>query len=166
MPPDIYPFSPGVLGPPEYGKNMVIIFYTLTDSHNRLTKTLNNGVSLDCSMHRDVDIYDPVLRLKNYNNAWDYLSWDNRYYFIRDKRLIAVNLYEIVCHIDALMTYRDILLQSQVYLQQTTKTEPYFDGGDYNHLETYETDIYRSDITLPRVESTILITVGLSGDTA
>lgn len=94
---------------------MQIKLYTTKSERNRLTKVLNNEVTLTGNLERACDIvnpiivlgYDATLATKNYVYIADY----GRYYFISnivfdDETMI------IYMHCDVLMTFRSDILAS------------------------------------------------------
>lgn len=141
---------------------MNVEFYTITNDNRTINKTLNNPTVLNCNIRTDIDIYNPRLLLKQWNTAFNYFKWDNRYYFILDCEYTAKNLYEVQSHIDVLMTYKTKILNANCLISQSTDINPYFDGGDYNSLETVETEVIKSDTKMEKVFNTVLLTLGVS----
>lgn len=137
-----------------------IKFYQSDNDSRKINKVLTGGTEVNCNIRTDIDIYNPVLILRYFDDSWNYFQWDNRYYFIRDKIYTANKIWQIQAHIDPLMTYRDSILSSMCYLSRSVDISPYFDGGDYNSLVTSDITIIKSDVTLPRTETTVLITTG------
>lgn len=143
---------------------MNVIFYKISDDERAIKKSLSDGVTLDCNIRRDVDVYNPFFLIKSTTefNPYDYnyIGWNGRYYFIRDINYTAKSMFRIDTHIDVLMSYQKEILASNGYVTQSTDVNPYFNGGDYPTLETFESDIYTSDITLSDVYNIVMITIG------
>lgn len=85
---------------------MIITFYNIKDDYRVLNKTLGEGTELDCSIRTPIDFINPIFYIKNWDNNYNYLLWDNRYYFINDISYNADKSYKLECHIDNLMTYK------------------------------------------------------------
>lgn len=139
---------------------MNITFYSITDDYRKVQKTLGEGVSLNVDMRTDVDVFNPVFMIKNFNRSYNYLQWNDKYYFITGIGYVGKNVWQIETDIDVLMTYKDTILNTTCLVTQSTKENPYFDGGDYLTDSNFEYDIYMSDVTLSDTENNILVTVG------
>lgn len=139
---------------------MNLTFYSITDDYRKVNKALGEGITLDVDIRTDVDIYNPEFKIKNFDRSYNYLQWDNRFYFITGVGYIGKNVWQIETDLDVLMTYKDIILNSECLITQTTEENKYFDGGDYYTDVNYEYDVYNSNVTLPEVENIVLVTVG------
>lgn len=143
---------------------MELILYNVSDDERKINKTLENGLTLNVNVRRDVDVYNPFFLLKKtgaFNpSGYNYAQWNEKYYFIRDILYTAKDVYRLETHIDVLMSYRDLILASTAKIKQSTTVNPYFDGGDYNTLVTEKTAVYFSDTKLPLKETNILMTIG------
>lgn len=90
---------------------MVVILYEVSDDNRVVTKTLNNLISVDCTIYNDVKILKPVLlldyraTLTTYNYA--YISEYGRYYYIDDITLLPGGKMQLTLSVDVLMTYAD-----------------------------------------------------------
>lgn len=138
----------------------VITFFQSDNDSRKINKALTNGTDVNCNIRTDIDIYNPVLILRYFDDSWNYFKWDNRYYFIRDKIYTADKIWQIQSHIDALMTYKDLILESTAKIRQSQNINPYFDGGDYNTLVTTDVELIYSNVKLPLGETNILMTIG------
>lgn len=139
---------------------MIITFYSITDDSRKINKQLNNGVELDCKVRTDINIYDPTFLIKNFKREYNYLLFDGRYYFINSIEYVGENRWNLSCHIDVLMTYKDIILNTDCKIKQSTNINPFYNGNDYNNLETTESDLYISDTSFPEIYSSVLLTLG------
>lgn len=139
---------------------MNITFYSITDDYRKVVKTIGEGVTINIDVRTDVDVNNPTFLISNFNRNYNYLKWNDRFYFITGVGYNGKNVWQIETRLDVLMTFKDILLQSQVLITQSAEKDPYFDGGDYYTDVSFENDIYNSDVTLPEIENIILVTVG------
>lgn len=90
-----------------------ILFYQFYGDSRELSKTLANPLSKSVNIRADIDIYNPILLLQDFDCAkYNYFSWDSRYYFINDIQYTANNIWRITSKIDVLMTYKDAILSS------------------------------------------------------
>lgn len=96
---------------------MIINLYNCTAENEVVDKTsyMSANVSTDCEMV-NTDILNPVLKLssnfldKNYVLIPDF---ENRYYFVSSIEMLRGGHMLMNCHIDVLMTYKDIILQTE-----------------------------------------------------
>ena len=81
-----------------------------------LVDTLNFSLKLDNS------ILEPVLILKNYSDGnYCYIKELNRYYYIRDIKLLNGGLYQLQLDVDVLMTYKDIIMNNPISTSKIVK---------------------------------------------
>lgn len=142
---------------------MNVTFFKMPDDDRKINKTLSGGVTLDCDIRADIDIYDPVLLIRAWDGGYNYIQWNGRFYFITGVTYVARNTWEITTHIDVLMTYRDIILNADCLISQSSDVSPYYDGGDYESLLTFESEHYLSDVTVDNAETTVLVVIGNKG---
>ena len=96
---------------------MTINLYNCTAENEVVDKTsyMSANVSADCEMV-NTDILNPVLKLssnfldKNYVLIPDF---EIRYYFVSSIEMLRGGHMLMNCHIDVLMTYKDIILQTE-----------------------------------------------------
>lgn len=92
-----------------------ISFYKQTQDYRTLNKTLENPLVKQVNIRTDIDIYNPTLYLQDFDIAYNYFVWDNRYYFIQSAYYTSKQIWRLQCHIDVLMTYKaDILASSAI----------------------------------------------------
>lgn len=89
-----------------------ITLYKSASDMRALVKALSSPLEKEINIRTDIDIYNPVLLLQDFDIAYNYLLWDNRYYFINSAYYTATHIWRLQCHIDVLMTYKDAILQS------------------------------------------------------
>ena len=96
---------------------MTINLYNCTAENEVVDKTsyMSADVSTDCEMV-NTDILNPVLKLssnfldKNYVLIPDF---ENRYYFVSSIEMLRGGHMLMNCHVDVLMTYKDVILQTE-----------------------------------------------------
>lgn len=138
---------------------MNLTFYAITDDYRKVNKALGEGVALNIDVRTDVDVYSPTFQIKNFDRKYNYLLWNGKYYFITGTGYIGKNVWRIETDIDVLMSYKDIILNGDCRINQSTNTQAFYNGGDYPYLETFEKDIYKSDVTLSDTMQNVLISI-------
>lgn len=96
---------------------MIINLYNCTAENEVVDKTsyMSGNVSASCEMV-NTDVLNPVLKLssnfldKNYVLIPDF---ENRYYFVSSIEMLRGGHMLMNCHVDVLMTYKDIILQTE-----------------------------------------------------
>lgn len=88
---------------------MTILFYSVSDRKNRLSKTLGTATSMTGTLREPVSLTDPEILIESatvpkFNYA--YISDLGRYYFIRSVIAEQNRLYRLALHVDVLMTYK------------------------------------------------------------
>lgn len=95
---------------------MIINLYNCTAENEVVDKTsyMSANVSTSCEMV-NTDVLNPVLKLssnfldKNYVLIPDF---ENRYYFVSSIEMLRGGHMLMNCHVDVLMTYKDVILQT------------------------------------------------------
>ena len=113
---------------------MNITLYRCTSEKNRLDKTdyLFNRSNSTCQIKFPTSVIDPVFTMQwnsdmivvQFNYA--YIPEFNRYYFIDDIISIANNLWEVHCHVDALMSWKDEIVNNTCRVMRNE-----FRGNDF-----------------------------------
>lgn len=106
-----------------------ISFYQYSGDSRVLSKTLSNPLTKNINIRTDIDIYNPLMILQDFDLAYNYMLWDNRYYFVNDARYTANKIWQLQCHIDVLMTYKDKILQSTATKITQAQNNNYLDGA-------------------------------------
>ena len=136
--------------------------YKLVGEKNRLDKTsyLTNATSVTGVVIKfPSSIVDPILTLNGtaIANLWqfNYIRLDefDRYYFIDDIISIANNLWEVHCHVDVLMSWKDeIKTNNALILRSSNKGNPYLQDKINSALPEYTVQKYSElnifDLTL------------------
>lgn len=101
-----------------------IIIQTNSSEANRLDKTLTDIATLTGTLRTDTSIIDPVFQiegdLSSYVTAnYCTVSTFGRSYFIRNIRSIRAGLFEIVCHVDVLSSFKTQIRANSAILQRS-----------------------------------------------
>lgn len=88
---------------------MQITLYNLAKRRNS-TKQPSKGTNITVNLKEGTSYFNPSFILNLNPTGFNYLSWDNRYYYITNIENTRNGIYTISCELDALATYkRDIL---------------------------------------------------------
>ena len=90
---------------------MTILFYSVSDRKNRLSKSLGTATSLTGTLREPVSLTDPEILIESatvpaYNYA--YISDLGRYYFIVSVVAEQYSIYRLRMHVDVLMSYKGL----------------------------------------------------------
>lgn len=144
---------------------MNLNLYTTESAKNVIGKTLNNETTLTINLRRDFDLMRPSFKLKlppeinpfaiNYIGLPDF----SRYYFVDEVNSVNADIWEFVCSVDVLETYKTEILASNAKFRRNLKT------GDYltTNLEfTTNSTVtnYESNAGFDGESSMILTSVG------
>ena len=140
---------------------MKVDFYKTTDNARTVNKTLTLNKTLDIVFRQAVNEQAPLI-VMNKNNLSDsnyvYIATFKRYYFISSVDNYTANLVGLHLTTDPLMTYKDVILNSQV--QITAKNKPSYLSASLPTETTIDKRVVKSDITLKKENSLILTTIG------
>ena len=115
------------------------IFHNSSDDRC-LDKDIEELFTITGQLKMECPIEDPVIRvagdIANAINAnYAYIEEFGRYYYIRGKKAIRDNLYELTFHIDVLSTYKEGIRESEgVIERQENNWNLYLNDGS---LKTY-----------------------------
>lgn len=71
------------------------------------TKQPTGGVDVGCYLKEQTSVYTPSFEIYNINMPiYNYLKWENRYYYINDCTSIGNGQWLVECDIDVLATYK------------------------------------------------------------
>lgn len=138
-----------------------ISFYKQSQDYRVLNKTLDNPLVKQVNMRTDIDIYNPVLYLQDFDTAYNYFAWDSRYYFIQSAYYTAKQIWRLQCHIDVLMSYKDAILtwsgvlERGVYPDNVNASIPYEPKAYYRQVQFTHTRFERD------IDQYILIATGM-----
>lgn len=95
-------------------------FYTIAKRKNS-TLQPTDGTSIDVNLKSGTSLISPTFLL-NYSGrpAFNYVSYEARYYFVTDIISVRNDLWEITCEVDALATYKADILASTQYVSYSS----------------------------------------------
>lgn len=134
-------------------------------SENTINKNLTLITTKNINLKQSTNLYQTFLVFKNDNitdySKINYAKMLNKYYFVsyetlQNNSLIRLNLKE-----DVLETYKDNILNSSADI--TEKSTPSYSGSIRTSKEV-ETFKLKSNVTLPKTQSIIMVTVASKGD--
>lgn len=140
---------------------MKVEFCTTTDSARVVNKTVSVDSTLDIVFRQSVDEQEPVIVMNKTNLAssnYVHIPDFKRYYFITGIDNFNANLVIVHLATDLLMTYQDIILNSQVQIKATST--PSYLSASLPTQTTTSKRIVKSDVTLDKESSLILTTIG------
>lgn len=140
---------------------MQVEFYKTNDNPRTINKTLSLNKTINIVFRQSVDEQAPVI-IMNKNNLggsnYIHIPDFKRYYFISDVDNFNATLVKVQLATDLLMTYQDVILNSQVQITATEK--PSYLSGSLPTQTTTTKRVVKSDVTLKPDTSLILTTVG------
>lgn len=146
---------------------MALILYEVTDSDNVVNKTLNDGMSIEIKLKRDIDQIYPSLIIRENESLpltafnYCYIEELKRYYFINSIKQLRAGLFELSLSVDVLMTYKDSILNSEARFNRSIKNGDYIESNILSNVNA-DIKLFRSDETLIDEETLILSTLGVS----
>ncbi len=101
--------------------SFAVNFYSFKKAQNSTKRPADApGVSYNCVLKDDCSTINPIIRLQtiitdspNYNYA--YIAEFERYYFVNDW-VFSGRLWEAVCNVDVLATYKDTIAETSNYI--------------------------------------------------
>lgn len=96
---------------------MTINLYSCTAENEVVDKTsyISGSVSTNCEMV-NTDVLNPVLKLSSNYLDKNYVlipEFENRYYYVSSIEMLRGGHMLMNCHVDVLMTYKDVILQTE-----------------------------------------------------
>jgi len=140
---------------------MKVEFYKTTDNANTVNKTLSLNKTLDIVFRQAVDEQAPLIIMNKDNldgSNYAYIPDFKRYYFISSVDNYTATLVSVNLTTDLLMTYQDVILNSQVQIT-ATENPSYLSSGLPTQTTTTKR-IEKSNVTLKKENSLILTTIG------
>lgn len=78
------------------------------------------GVAVDVTLKNETSLNQPVFLLSGQRPNYTYCKFDSSYYFIDDIRSVRNNLYELVCSLDVLGTFRANIQNTSAFVEFCT----------------------------------------------
>lgn len=103
---------------------MEIICYKFEKRYNSTKRPTEPGAVYNVQLKDATSIYTPVFTVTNFGTEFNYIKWDNRYYYVTDLEIIRNNIYNLTCQIDFLRTFYDNIANTTAFIDYST--------SDYN----------------------------------
>lgn len=94
---------------------MFITLYSF-NKRNNSTKQPTDGTQLDVLLKGNTSIFTPSFEVNKNVKQYNYLKFNNWYYYITDTIFIRTNLYQINCELDVLATFKSDILNTTCYV--------------------------------------------------
>lgn len=96
--------------------------YTFSKRHNS-TKQPTSGTAVTVNLKGGCDLIAPIFLLEMSGTpTFNYMSFENRYYFITGIKSVRQNLWEISCEVDTLATWKSAVQSASPYVLYYTHT--------------------------------------------
>lgn len=99
---------------------MEAVFYTFDKRKNSTARPTGTGTTLNVELKEGSDFDNPVFHMQTNVTGYNYMKWNDHYYFITGRRYLYANYYEISCEIDVLGSYRGSIKASTQYVLRTS----------------------------------------------
>ena len=121
---------------------MTIKLYKTPSEVNKVTKVLNDEISLTGELRESSSVITPIIKIEEENLAdynYAYIAEFGRYYFITNITSIRNDLWELAMRVDVLMTYADeIKANTAVIARNSNLWNLYYQDEQFKILN-YET---------------------------
>ena len=143
-----------------------ITIQTISSENNRVDKSLTDIATLTGTLRNDTSIIDPVFRIEG--DISQYLTANyctvpafGRSYFINNIRSLRSNLFEIVCHVDVLSSYKTQLRTNTAIVHRSERNwNLYLNDGSIKALQNPAVTTQEFGETFYGVYSYVLILAG------
>ncbi len=143
---------------------MTIKLYKTPSEVNKVTKVLNDELSLTGELRESSSVITPIIKIEDddltdYNYA--YIPEFGRYYFITNITSVRNDLWEVAMRVDVLMTYADeIKANTAVIARNSNLWNLYYQDEQFKILnyETIQTKAF--GVTLNPSSNIVLICAG------
>lgn len=103
---------------------MEIICYKFEKRYNSTKRPEGSGAVYNVQLKDATSIYTPVFTVTNFGTEFNYIKWNNRYYYVTDLEIIRNNIYNLTCQIDFLRSFYDNIANTTAFIDYST--------SDYN----------------------------------
>lgn len=103
---------------------MEIICYNFEKRYNSTKRPTGQGVVYNVQLKDATSIYTPVFTVTNFGTEYNYIQWNNRFYYVTDVEIIRNNIYNLTCRIDILRSFYDNIANTTAFID--------FSTSDYN----------------------------------
>lgn len=125
---------------------ITIELFTFSKRVNSLSFPSGTGLSVSASLKDSTGKNNPEFLL-NINNPWNfnYLKWDNRYYYITNIIAESNTHFRFVCSLDVLATYQSYIRQTTAYVKYSAGS--YDDSIVDDRFSSVDTAVYATSET-------------------
>lgn len=99
---------------------MTATFYSNFSKRINSTKRPTGGTNHTIRLKDATSIENPIFLLDSINLDYNYVKWNNHYYFIKDIIVSTNKVYEVQCIQDILATYKDDILGATAFVEYST----------------------------------------------
>lgn len=115
---------------------MEIRLYNNTSDEKVVNKSISLVASLQGELKEETSLISPSiqLNLENVNFNYIYIHEFGRYYYVNEIRNIRKTLWEIDCHVDVLMSFKNQFKGLRAMIERTENESNYeknYDSNDY-----------------------------------
>lgn len=143
-----------------------ITIQSSSSEKNRVDKSLTDIAALSGTLRNDTSIIDPVFRIEG--DISQYLTANyctvptfGRSYFINNIRSLRANLFEIVCHVDVLSSFKTQLRSNSAIIHRSERNwNLYLNDGSLKSLQNPTITTQEFAETFYGVYSYVLILAG------
>lgn len=99
---------------------MQLLLFNFSKRQNSTAIPTNAGVAVEVTLKNETSLNNPVFLLSGSRPSATYARFEGAYYFIDDVRSVRNGLYELVCSLDVLGTYRTEITATNAYVERCT----------------------------------------------
>lgn len=140
---------------------MKLKLYKTISKHNVINKTLTDLKEIDIKLKNSESFETPNILLSDKNVlGYNYaeIPFFERFYFIEENKKIGNNLTKLMLSTDVLETYKQDILKITGTINANNTSD--YSNSSNDVLVTTDVKKYKSNVTLPDVNNTILVTIG------
>lgn len=101
-----------------------LTLFSFSKRQNSTAVPATSGTVVEVTLKNETSLNNPIFLLSGQRPDATYALFDGAYYFIDDIRSVRNNLYEIVCSIDPLGTYRTEIGNTSAFVEYATQGDP------------------------------------------
>lgn len=143
---------------------MDIILCKTKSPNNAINKVLKNKTIKSIKWKDDFSIINTVVTLNGTISMYDfnycYIPSINRYYFINNIIQFPNKIYKLYLECDVLESFKYDILQSQCFISQQSKINPFYDDNSYKNEMKKEVKAYYSNTEILLENTQLLVTLG------
>ena len=99
---------------------ITITAYTGFSKRINSTKQPSGGQDISVVLKHPTSVVNPSFIISDFNIAWNYISWGNRYYYVSDIIILTATQAEYICELDVLATYKTVIGNSSQYILRSS----------------------------------------------